>query len=310
MALQHRFQAGKDHGSWWLSSRVDGRDMGRRALSREHVWLAPKKGLLGALHGGVARALRFFGYALMASPLLVPLYLVARLLSPLVAGWLVVLFVAAVVGFFAALNAFIVFALIRYALTSHLTLRLWALGSDEPPRARLFPPESRAPTTVRGEVIRIGAPADGNVVLRDLVSRAKSVRIFEACDFALYTDSGEYVVVRIEDAPLLLSRREPRSQLALPEATRASLAERGIARPERERSLHTYCVRLGDRVSVTGLAEDTIPRADRFELGGELRGVTTGHEGSAPYRGARSDSAVLLRCSGGSPMLVIREGGP
>ncbi|MCA9534484.1 MAG: hypothetical protein KC593_12425 [Myxococcales bacterium] len=309
MALQHRFQAGMDHGTWWLSSRVDGRDAGRRELGREHVWLAPKMGVLGALHGAVARALRFFGYALLASPLLVPLYLVARLVSPLLAGWLVVLFVVAVVGFFAVLNAFIVFALIRYALTSTLTLRLWALGSDEPPRDRLFSP-SRAPTTVRGEVIRIGAPADGDVVLRDLVSRAKSVRIFEACDFAVYTDSGEYVVVRIEDAPLLLSRREPRSQLALPEPTRAGLAERGIARPERERSLHTYCVRVGDRVSVTGFEEDTLPRADRFELGGELRGVTTGHAGSAPYRGARSDSAVLMRCSAGSPMLVVREGGP
>jgi hypothetical protein len=315
MALQHRFVAGTNRGTWSLAAHVDGRDRGRRDLLPDHPWLAPKLGLLGHLHGAVARALRTLGYLLLGSPLLVLVYLTLLQLSPVAAGWVVVAFVCTVVAFFATMNAFIFLAAIRYAMTSQLTLRLWTRADSGEARDRVFhkqeagfaPPD--APTAVRGEVVLIGAPADGAVVLRELVSRARSVRVVEACDFAVYTDGGEYVVVRVEDAPLLLADRDEDRTLALPEGTRHSLAERGITNPARERSLRVSCVRVGDRVSVVGFAADTIARADRFELGGEVRGVTAAQSPAAPYRGARGESATLMRCAVSAPMLVVREGG-
>lgn len=310
MALQHRFVAGMNRKTWWLSARVDtagGAESWRRDLPSSHPWLAPKVGVLGALHALVARALRFFGYALLTSPVLVPVHLVVRPFSPLAAGWVVVLFACLAVAFFAALNAFILLAAIRYAVSTRDTLRLWS--REDAQEARTFVFGEKDPHAVRGEVLSIGAPADGNVVLRELVSRARGVRVLEACDFALYTDSGDYVVVRLEAPPLLLSDREPAQTLALPEGTRASLAERGIARPERERSLHVYGVRVGDRVLVVGSTAEPIARVDHFELGGEARGVRAAGGRKQPYRGDRGDSAVLLQCTEREPMIIVREGG-
>jgi hypothetical protein len=316
MALQHRFVAGVNRGAWSLASRVDGKDAGRRDLLPQHPWLAPKQGVLGHLHGAVARALRTLGYMLLGSPLLVVVYLVLLQLNAFAAGLVVVAFVCTAAAFFATLNAFIVLAAIRYAMTSSLTLRLWPKSATDEARALVFAQTSPSlasadePTTARGEVVLIGAPADANVVLRDVVSRPREVRVLEACDFALYTDNGEYVVVRLEDAPLLLADREKSRTLALPEGTRNSLAERGITNPARERSLRVTCVRVGDRVSVVGFPADSIDRVDRFELGGELRGVTAPPSPAVPYRGARGDSAMLLRCTQRAPMLVVHEGGP
>ena len=309
MALQHRFQAGLDRREWWLAARVDGKDRGRTAIGPGHAWLAQRKGFFGTLQGGVARVLRWVGHGLLASPVLVLVYWVLMQVSPRVAGWLVVGFTSSVVLFFAALNAFIVLAMIRYVLSSQLTLKLW---SDAPSDAQaaakeLFRDQKERPTVKTGEVLGIGAPADAGIVLRELVSRAQSVRVSESCDFALRTDDDEYVVVRIESAPLVLAKREPNTGLLLPEATRSALAERGIARPENERSLHTLLVRVGDRVTVTGSEDSPIVRIDRFELGGETRGIKHGNVPNAPYRGARGDTALLMRCTADAPMLIVRE---
>ncbi|MCA9578419.1 MAG: hypothetical protein H6726_23400 [Sandaracinaceae bacterium] len=311
MALQHRFLAGMNRKTWSLSARVDsadGTESSRRELPSSHPWLAPRAGVLGALHALVARALRFFGYALLASPVLVPVHLVIRPFSPVAAGWAVVAFACLAVAFFATLNAFILLSAIRYAVSTRDTLRLWSRAETD--EARTFVFSDKEPYAVRGEVLSIGAPADGDVVVRELVSRARGVRVLEACDFAVYTDAGEYVVVRVEDPPLLLADREPARALALPEGTRNSLAERGIPQPERERSLHVYGVRVGDRVLVVGSTAEPIARVDRFELGGEARGVRGAGGRNEPYRGDRGDSAVLLRCTEREPMLIVREGGP
>lgn len=308
MALQHRFQAGLDRREWWLAARVDGKDRGRKAIGPGHAWLAQRKGFFGTLQGGVARVLRWVGHALIASPVLVLLYWTLESVNPLLAGWVVVLFVCTVVAFFAALNVFIVLAMIRYVLDSQLTLQLWSddAESQRAAEALLFP-EGTRPTSKTGQVISIGAPADGGIVLRELVSRARHVRVLEACDFAIRTESDELVVVRMEDAPLLLAAREPGTGLLLPEGTRGALATAGITHPERERGLHTHVVRIGDRVTVTGIEDTPIPRTDRFELGGELRGVKNSDLPSAPYRGARGDTALLLHANSGVPMLITRE---
>lgn len=311
MALQHRFQAGLDRREWWLAARVDGKDRARREIGAGHAWLAQRQGFFGSVQGGVARVLRWVGHALIASPVLVLLYWSLRSVNPLLAGWVVVLFVCAVVAFFAALNLFIVVAMIRYVLDSQLTLHLWSADaeSEAAAGALLFPDDTR-PTSKTGRVISIGAPADGDIVLRELVSRARHVRVLEACDFAIRTDGDELVVVRMEDAPLLLAEREPSTGLLLPSGTRAALAESGITHPERERGLHMNVVRVGDRVTVTGIEDTPIPRTDRFELGGELRGVKNSDTPNAPYRGARGDTALLLHCNTGVPMLIVREARP
>lgn len=309
MALQHRFQAGLDGREWSLTSRVDGRDRGRREIGAGHPWLASHRGFFGGLQGATARALRWLGHALLVSPLLILVYWPLRQLSPVLGGWLVVGFTSTVVLFFAVLNVFIVLAMIRYVLTRQLTLRLWSQDADGVRAAEqlMFAEASSPLTTKTGQVIGIGAPGDGDILVRELVSRALSVRVFEACDFAIRTDDDEYVVVRVEDAALLLAPREPNTGLALPEGTRNALAERGVTSPERERSLHTHVVRVGDRVTITGCEDAPIARIDRFELGGELRGIKHSAVPNAPYRGARGDTALVMRCTPEAPMLIVRE---
>ena len=194
MALQHRFQAGLDGREGSLASRVDGQDRGRRTIGAGHVWLAQHRGFFGSLQGGVARALRWLGQTLLVSPVLVLVYWALLGPSPLLAGMVVVGFTSAVVAFFAVLNVFIVLAMIRYVLSSQLTLRLWSLESNGAQAAEqvLFGQAKTPLTTKTGQVISIGAPGDGDILLRELVSRARSVRVFEACDFALRTDDDEY----------------------------------------------------------------------------------------------------------------------
>jgi hypothetical protein len=181
-------------------------------------------------------------------------------------------------------------------------------GSQLAAEKLLFP--EALGTRKTGQVISIGAPADGDIVVRELVSRARHVRILEACDFAIRTDEDELVVVRMEDAPLLLARPESSTGLLLPSGTRTALAEAGITHPERERGLHTLVVRVGDRVTVVGIEDTPIPRTDRFELGGELRGVKNSDMPNAPYRGARGDTAMLLHGNSGVPLLIRRGDRP
>jgi len=60
-------------------------------------------------------------------------------------------------------------------------------------------------------------------------------------------------------------------------------------------------------VTITGSEDSPIARIDRFELGGETRGIKHGNVPNAPYRGARGDTALLMRCTADAPMLIVRE---
>jgi hypothetical protein len=315
MALQHRFQAGLDEtvgvSQWWLAAHVDRKDRRPRSIGPEHPWLRQKSGFFGTAHAAVARVLRGFGLALLGSPVLVLVHGALVGTNPVAAGWVVVGFVCAVLTFFAALNLFIVIALIRHLLHSQLALHLWDADAADRAAAEalLFPPGTE-PTSRTGSVVSIGAPLDGDVVLRELVSRARNVRVLEASDFAIETDEGEFVVLRLEDAPLLLAAREPNARMALPEGTRTALAQAGITDAQDERGLHAHVVRLGDQVTVMGVEDTPIARADRFELGGELRAIKQSAAPREAYRGARSDSARLLSAVSGVPMLIVRETTP
>jgi hypothetical protein len=133
-----------------------------------HAWLAQQKGFFGTLQGGVARVLRWVGHALIASPVLVLLYWSLRSMSPLLAGWVVVLFVCTVVAFFAALKR------VHRAghdpptcWTASSPLALWSADEESQLAAeKLLFPEAALGTRKTGQVISIGAPADGGIVVR------------------------------------------------------------------------------------------------------------------------------------------------
>lgn len=309
--LQHRIIATRGK-TWQLRRNID-RKSSATVQVEDAPWLNAGSTLLSALRGGVARLLRWSGFAVLLSPVLFALPFLVLRQSHEWAGLIVVAFSCTVVIFFALLNAFVLVTLLLHLQGRRRTLRwpshdLDAFHAATEALAALV--RGRAPygdelKRVKGRLVSIGAPADGDVLMRGAASRQRDFMAFEASDAALVTDAGEIYILRF-DGDFFVFGGEPRrgARPDIGEGIRTELARLGKGSVEDADDVLWQQLSSGDRVEVVGVPHGGVARVDAFELGGERRGVRIDQSVDNPYRGGGAQPGVILSATSTYPLLV------
>ncbi len=296
-ALPHHFVQWFSRGSWTETSLLDSRD-GR----------AVKKAVSDAPYVRVPghRALRFKSFlAIVLRQCSKPIYL-GPLLIPFVVlssapydGYLLILYVLSMVGFFTALALFILWSIVCFGVTRNLAPDV-ALPTLEDLEIE-EPSAEGARVRIRGKVVPLTPMEPGSPVLVDAwcLSASPPWRSTRAADFAVIAFGEEPVIVRVESAPLVVADPEPGDfpthLKGLGEIDHRLLSYGPHVDLAEVRGGELLTLRAGDSVEVIAELERSIPNVARFELGGVSRQLPR-DEGrmEAPYRRGPQGSGRLV----------------
>lgn len=296
-ALPHHFVQWFSRGGWTETSLLDSKD-GRSAKSpvadAPYVQVPGHRAL--RFKAFIAILLRQCARLIYIGPLLIPVVL----LSPTpYDGYVLILYVMAMVAFFAALVAFILWSIVCYGVARNLEPDVALPGEDDVAPSDSHGGGGRA--LVRGKIVPLSPMAPGSPVLVDAwcLSSTPPWRSVSATDFAVVAFGEEPVIVRIESPPIVVADPEPgafREHLnELEEVDRNLLTWGPHVDLSEVRGGEVLMLRAGDHVEIVAEVAQPIPNVGRFDLGGVSHSLP-GEDGKmdAPYRRGPQGSGRLV----------------
>ena len=306
---------------------MDGREgaVWTRSVKAPHV--TRPRGALEVIREGVGWLLRGAGFLLWATPALVLVKAVLYAFhDDVTSDYVIVVFVAIVIAFFAALNLYILASVVWWVFGRDPRLFAMKRPFDDTGRPALPPAGGAtdlgpAPAPVgqlvraRGAIVRLGPVREGDgTVLRDLwFSADEDLRLTEAIDFAVVGRGQIPVVVRLGSAPTIIAKPSDSSVSAFARSAAAGTVGL-LPEPLRDAAIEGSLVSLreGDEVEVTGVVAASIDNVDGFDLGGTFASIplpSGASEGAAsPFRDRPGGAGLILGEGPGAPIFIRRLG--
>ncbi|NUQ72222.1 MAG: hypothetical protein HUU21_01570 [Polyangiaceae bacterium] len=303
---------------------VDGRagDIRTRHIDAPHV--TRPRGILEAARDGAGGLLRSAGRLIFVSPALLVVKLILYLMGEHeLSDYVILVFVGFVIAFFAALNLYVFTSILWWAFGRSPRAFLLKRPFDDDGRPALpsigeVPSVGPEPAPIgrlvraRGSVVRLGPVREGDgTVLRDLwLSSDMDIRLTEAVDFAVVARGQIPVVVRLDRAPLVITKPSvARLEVFASDAaegTMSLLADSPTAAVEGS----LVVLREGDEVEVTGVVAAHIDNVDGFDLAGTFASVplpsSFGEGAASPFRDRPGGAGLVLGEGPGAPISIRR----